>query len=72
MKTIPENMTTYLKRGSIRLAACPFCGSENLGPRKLNDGYRDYWAVLCGSCNAEGPAMKTRLIAIRYWNSRVP
>jgi Lar family restriction alleviation protein len=63
-------MFYMLKRGSIRFAPCPFCGSESLQDIKLGDGSRDYWTVLCGSCFAEGPAVKTRLLAVRYWNKR--
>ena len=55
---------------------CPFCGSEpHFITRKGNDGWRDYYFVVCdfmdGGCGASGGWYHDALEAIEAWNRRV-
>lgn len=49
-----------------QLKTCPFCGCE---AKMYPCGYRRF-GVMCENCGAEGPEMKTEVLAAEAWNTR--
>ena len=61
-------------RSDAGLERCPFCG-ESPNPPMLMTGDTYGWAVWCGSCGGQGPAIQghhraATLEAKRRWNKR--
>lgn len=58
------------------LRPCPFCGNEKpvLMTRRGQDGWRDYYYVLCdyndGGCGASGQWNHYTDLAVEAWNNR--
>lgn len=59
-----------------KLRPCPFCGNEKpvLMTRRGQDGWRDYFYVLCdyndGGCGASGQWNHYTDLAVEAWNRR--
>lgn len=53
----------------LKLLACPFCASTNLG--FYEHVYAQQFAVMCNLCGAEGPRRSSCDEAARLWNRRV-
>lgn len=51
-------------------ADCPFCGSPDVVAWLSHDAAPGTWAVLCQTCEAEGPHRLTKAKAIQAWNIR--
>ena len=54
----------------VPLRRCPFCASAVVNPMELQNAGQVYWAVVCGDCSAEGPAMRERTDAVEAWQRR--
>ncbi len=52
------------------LQPCPFCGSANVQLVPTEGGAGFY--VICGGCDAEGPARHNDGFAVKAWNRRRP
>ena len=49
---------------------CPFCGeADDLEPGVAVDGNH---FVVCAQCGAEGPIAYRPLLAVEFWDGRVP
>lgn len=63
-----------IKKKSIKLERCPFCGSKNVD---LAWTETDVWlsevkyCVVCSSCGANGPDSTNKNAAIKAWNTRL-
>lgn len=51
---------------------CPFCGSPDVLAWLSHDAAPSVWAVLCQTCEAEGPHRSSKEKAIQAWNIRRP
>jgi Lar family restriction alleviation protein len=50
---------------------CPFCGSNNVGLKTLQEpySYNTTYAITCQKCGARGPETGTKNYAIKEWNN---
>lgn len=48
------------------LKACPFCGGKNI----RTEATLEFFKVICGGCETEGPITKTKIEAQERWNAR--
>lgn len=56
----------------VKLLPCPFCKSKDLDPEGCVVEYagQDGLAVVCGGCDANGPAAADAWMAAYRWNQR--
>jgi Lar family restriction alleviation protein len=50
----------------MSLSSCPFCGDANVVVMEVDI---QRWSVLCSKCEATGPTVLTKAIAIQAWES---
>ena len=49
---------------------CPFCGSDDVVNWLSHDAAPNIWAMLCQTCDAEGPHDDSEAVSIAKWNNR--
>lgn len=63
-----DELDMHTKRGkTIHIAACPFCGFDDVEIDEVRIGE---FAVDCPKCEAIGPIKPSEMEAISYWNDR--